>query len=1715
MPDSNPRTAGGEVAIVGMACSYPGARNKEEFWNNIVQGVDAVTEVSPKRWDPAVFYDPDPNNPDKIYCKLGGWIGDSFTFNPLKHGVMPSALNGTEPDHLLVLRTVYEALEDAGTLPGGEFNGVRTSVIVGKGNYQGPGATALMYRGIVTEIVVKAIQDLHPEFNGGDIEEIRKRLRRELPPFNGEVAGGLIPNICTGRVANRLDFMGRNFTIDAACASSLIATEIAMQDLANGSADLVLAGGVHIFAHVPFLQVFDAMRAMSLSSTIRPFDENCDGTMSGEGVGILALKRLSDAERDGDRIYAVIRGAGSSSDGKAKGVTTPRVEGEELAMRRAYEMAGVDPRSVDLIEGHGTGTSVGDASEAAALRNVFGNSDRGRPYCAVGSVKSMIGHAMPAAGAAGLIKAALSVYHGVLPPSLHCESPRADLSAPDSAFYVNTETRPWIRPKQEGPRRAGVSAFGFGGVNAHIILEEHQNPEPPPTLLREWPNELLTLSAPTRDGLLAEIDRVRRYCAVASATELRDLAYTLNTQSEPAEYRLAIVFDSMADAAAKLAACAEQLQDPAVDTLRDRQGLYFFSQPEIRNGKVAILFPGEGSQYLNMLSDLAVHFPVIREAFERADGARGDLGRKPTSAVVFPPPSFSQEERDARQSELYSIDRATEAVLTGSGGIYRLLEELGVEADMLSGHSAGEWVALAASGVLDIDQFVDNLSSLGRLYERLADRQDIPTMTMLAVGAGRDKVREMLAQIDKKCEIANDNCPHQVVVVIQPEDEGAVVEQLKSMRVFVERLPYDRGYHTSAFTYICEPLGQFFASLDIHEPQKPLYCSTTAAPYPADRDGILDQVTQTFSRPLLFRQTIERMYEDGARIFIEAGPRGNLTAFIDDILRGKPHVAAPVDHFRRDGVSGLHHALAMLFAAGVDMQLEPLYARRDALAIQFDPEADRRPDPDTEPGCMEVSTCYPHLASLEPAPARVVEAPEAERAPAAEPGPAAAGVAAAAAPAYAPEPTPTYSATVEPSAAEAAMGHHMAVMDDFLATHEAVMQAALGAGASPAANGASHAAPPPPAPPPAPAASAHEVQVAAPSAPEASAPAIVEAPIPAPATAEDVDYGRVLLEVVSERTGYPEEMLDLDLDLEADLGIDSIKRVEILGALQEIVGEDAADSVDMEAVAGLKTLREVIAHLQAAPSHEPSANLPESAEGVWNEALIRNAEVVEHQPGETILLRCRVSTEEHRYLYDHCLYFNDSEWDNQLPPILSMPQTGNLEMMAEAAARLRPAQKVVGARAIRSLRWVNFPASGEPVSLLLKARALTADRIEVSLSDESAPRDILSQAVIEFADDYPAPPEPISTPLDQPRRPTKTGDNPYDEHRFFHGPSFQGIRDLHTIARSGVEAQLETLPRHELLRSDPAPRLWTDPFLLDAGGQLVGYWPNEYADEGFVVLPVGLKQLTLYGPPLEPGVKLDARVRVNSLTERQLSADFDLIGPAGKLVLRVEGWTDWRFYWSPRIYEFWRFSNRAFNGEPLQAPAAEQIRLRFIEDLDETERKGLWQDMWMRVVLDPKEYAEYQAIDDEDARTEWAFVRAAEKDVIRDWVQHNADRELYPCDVTVNPIAPGMSRASGPWFEAREDPAPFAATAYRDRVSYGAAAAHPVALSLENDATESDEDLVRRAAAQLLGEEVSEAAAPSAEAEPWRLQSNDESAFATIVKSKVRIGLAWKTTHHV
>lgn len=461
-----------DIAVVGMAAVFARAPDVHTYWKNILAKVDATGDPpEADAWAHAV-YDPKSASNDRIYCKRGGYLGDLARFNPLRYGVAPLSVDGGEPDHYLALRLAFEALEDAGYHER-PFDRKRAEVIIGRGTYINRGWATLFQHGLVLDQTIEILRTLHPEDPPERLEEIRRRLKASLPPFNAETAAGLVPNILTGRIANRLGFMGPNYLVDAACASSLIAVEHGMRDLLAGRCDLVLAGGVQASIPPHLLMIFCQLNALSRKSSIRPFDKDADGTLLGEGGGIVVLKRTRDAERDGDRIYARIRAVGTASDGRGAGVMTPRVEGEELAIRRAYEESGVSPDSVGLIEAHGTGTPVGDLTEVEALKRVFVPRRREPRFCALGSVKSMISHTIPAAGVAGLIKAVLAVYYKVLPPTLNCDEPNPKFGLDKTPFYINTETRPWIHGPPETPRRAGVNAFGFGGINAHAIVEEY------------------------------------------------------------------------------------------------------------------------------------------------------------------------------------------------------------------------------------------------------------------------------------------------------------------------------------------------------------------------------------------------------------------------------------------------------------------------------------------------------------------------------------------------------------------------------------------------------------------------------------------------------------------------------------------------------------------------------------------------------------------------------------------------------------------------------------------------------------------------------------------------------------------------------------------------------------------------------------------------------------------------------------------------------------------------------------------------------------------------------------------------------------------------------------------------------------------------------------------------------------------------------------------
>lgn len=615
------------VAIVGMASMFADAQNLEKYWENIVDSVDCIKEIPPTRWSIEDYYDPDPRAPDKTYCKVGGFIPD-IDFNPMEFGLPPNILEVTDASQLLGLAVARDALIDAGYAPGSDKLTTeikeRTGVILGVGGGQKliiPLTARLQY-----PIWRRALEAIGmPE---EQIEDVIEKIKTAYIPWTENSFPGLLGNVIAGRIANRFDLGGINSVVDAACAASLSATKMALSELIEGRCDMMITGGVDT-DNSPFMYMsFSKTPAFSQQGSIRPFDHESDGMIIGEGVGMVVCKRLEDALRDGDRIYATIKGVGSSSDGRYKSVYAPRPQGQALAMQRAYDEAGFEASTVGLVEAHGTGTGAGDPSEGTSMKMVFGKNDPSLNHIALGSVKSQIGHTKAAAGVAGLIKTALALHHKILPGTINVTKPNPKLEIEKSPLYVNSQTRPWFRKKMAVPRRAGLSAFGFGGVNVHLALEE-QEAELEGAYRRYNPHKLVLLFE-------TSVEKLRTLChqhlealkGENAADYLNRLNYATQSSSIPRlAVRLGFVASQPEEAITKLQTAIQLLQEKGTEASWSHpfQGIWY-RQSAVANGdKVVALFAGQGAQYTNMGLELACAYPTIRQAYNKAKIGRAHV----------------------------------------------------------------------------------------------------------------------------------------------------------------------------------------------------------------------------------------------------------------------------------------------------------------------------------------------------------------------------------------------------------------------------------------------------------------------------------------------------------------------------------------------------------------------------------------------------------------------------------------------------------------------------------------------------------------------------------------------------------------------------------------------------------------------------------------------------------------------------------------------------------------------------------------------------------------------------------------------------------------------------------------------------------------------------------------------------------------------------------
>ncbi|MBX9878931.1 MAG: polyketide synthase dehydratase domain-containing protein [Candidatus Obscuribacterales bacterium] len=909
-----------KVAIIGMACIFPGAKDLGCFWQNIVAGQDAITEA------PKTKHTVD-NRVEvaQPYSNRGGFIGDFTNFDPLAFGIMPKGIEGGDPDQFLALKVAYDALADAGYVKR-NFNGDRAEVIMGRTSAPGVGSLNFIQQSQTVTQIVDAVARTNPQLSADDLKAIEIELKQSLKPHGADVIPALMPNILAGRIANRLGFRGRTLVLDSACASSLTAVETGVTDLLSDNCDLALAGGVHINSNKFFYDIFCGLGALSKAEQIRPFDKDADGTILGEGLGIVVLKRLEDAERDGDRIYSVICGAASSSDGNVGGILAPSIDGEALALERAYDKAGFPANTVQLLEAHGTGTIEGDVVELKAIEKVFGEADM--PTMAIGSIKSMIGHAQAASGIAGLIKTSLAIYHQILPPTLNVKEPNPKVNWSKSPCYINTEARPWINPeygaKKPHPRRAAVSAFGFGGTNAHIVLEEHESPKDT-SLLTEWESEVCIFKATSQSDLEAQINRTIAYISSNADAQLKDIAYSLYKAAtdKSASYKLAIVASSAQDLSSKL---QQLLANKLISSDAAVQVSSNFDK-----GKLAFIMPGLGAAYPNMLADLCMHFPEVREVFDFVDHLAVLNGDKAIpSRTIFPASFIKGKKQHVNAAMLATMDSAVIVVLMAEWALYTVLKNVGINPDVVLGCSTGEFAALTMSGAADIEKAAPTFYKHAVAVARSVSIEGLANLKTFRVTDNYDKVEKLLTGLE--VYLGADLSPKQHLLSGTRQTMDEVATRLRANSIEFQPLPVAIPYHTSLMDEAVTS-----GTYDEHycAPSITAWSGSQVAPYPSDPKAITTIAKQLFRHPIRFRQTIEAMYADGVRTFVEVGPKNTLVELVGEILQDKSHFAIPTNLQNKSGITQLNLVIASLFALGTDVDLEYLFKRRSPMMLNW------------------------------------------------------------------------------------------------------------------------------------------------------------------------------------------------------------------------------------------------------------------------------------------------------------------------------------------------------------------------------------------------------------------------------------------------------------------------------------------------------------------------------------------------------------------------------------------------------------------------------------------------------------------------------------------------------------------------------------------------------------------------------------------------------------
>ncbi len=1139
-----------DIAIIGIGVVLPKADDADQYWRNVLNKVSVLREVPESRWDWKLYFDENPKQRDKVYSKWGGFL-DEISFDPTRFGIPPKSMKSIDPLQILTLEAASRALADAGYAQGG-YDRENTSIVLGAGG--GAGDLGTQY----------ALRAELPRF----VEHLSDQVWDRLPEWTEESFAGTLLNVAAGRVANRMDFGGINFTIDAACASSLAAISVAVNELESGRSNVVLAGGFDTTQSAYAFMAFAKTSALSPTGQSRTFDQAADGIAISEGVAMVVLKRLADAERDGDRIYGVIKAAAGSSDGKALGLTAPRSEGQVRALDRAYAKAGFSPATLGLIEAHGTGTAVGDRAEAQTICRTLNDSGAAARSVALGSVKTLLGHTKAAAGVSGMIKVVLALHRRVLPAHVGVDRPIEPIADANSPVMLLKEPRPWLA-HPDHPRRGAASAFGFGGTNFHVVLEEYRG-QPAPAGADRWPQELCLFRATSPAALIERLEHLLPALRQSDRLHLAELAFSLAREVEGLGVQpvsAAIVTASAAALATDIETLLAQLRGngrPLPAHIRCN------TDSSACAGAIAFLFPGQGAQHLNMGRETALYFDELREALELADRTLAGEYPRPLSNYLMPAAAFDEATEATQSAALTDTRIAQPAIGALSLGYLRLARRLGLQASAAAGHSYGEYAALMAAGVLSAADYLRLSAARGQAMA-LAARTGVAG-GMAAVQGRREQITELISGFAGVI-IANHNTPEQSVISGPLAAVGKAAEKLTQAGLKATLLSVSGAFHTELVAPAKQALSAAIKATPFGTAALTVYSNSSALPYPTDSAAMQAQLDAHLLSRVEFVRELEAMHAAGCRVFLELGPKSLCTNMARQTLAGKAALTVSLDG-QGGGLRGLLSGLAELFVAGVAWQPAALFARRE-LALRDLAEVLARGRAPVLPdhtwmvsgGCAR--PLYDRVVRTGLAPALTAASRAAAQA---------AQIAALTPPPQLVTVSAPQSAAPPPAVAfgSEALVAYQQTMRQFLSLQERVVQQFLGGGAAaiPAAAAVADIA----VARMLPNSALPETAIPAP-APAARPPEPVAAAVPA----ATLDAAGLLLGIVAERTGYPTEMLGIDADLEADLGIDSIKRVEIIGALRKALPTTLGEAMQaqMERFTKARSLAAMLSALSA------------------------------------------------------------------------------------------------------------------------------------------------------------------------------------------------------------------------------------------------------------------------------------------------------------------------------------------------------------------------------------------------------------------------------------------------------------------------------------------------------------------------------------------------------